>query len=77
MNFLITKKKKNEQKQKVKINKNIYYFNRKQQKEKEKERVKMATDEQQFNQLLECLMSLDNNVRQQAEVCCTAFNKLK
>jgi hypothetical protein len=28
----------------------------------------MATDEQQFFQLLECLMSLDNNVRQQAEV---------
>jgi hypothetical protein len=28
----------------------------------------MATDEQQFYQLLECLMSLDNNTRQQAEV---------
>lgn len=28
----------------------------------------MAADEQQFYQLLECLMSLDNNVRQQAEV---------
>jgi hypothetical protein len=28
----------------------------------------MATDEQQFFQLLECLMSLDNSVRQQAEV---------
>lgn len=27
----------------------------------------MAADEQQFYQLLECLMSLDNNVRQQAE----------
>ena len=28
----------------------------------------MASDEQQFYQLLDCLMSLDNNTRQQAEV---------
>lgn len=28
----------------------------------------MAAEEQQFNQLLESLMSLDNNTRQQAEV---------
>ena len=30
----------------------------------------MATDEEQFFQLLDCLMSLDNNIRQQAEVSC-------
>lgn len=28
----------------------------------------MAAEEQQFNQLLDNLMSLDNNIRQQAEV---------
>lgn len=29
----------------------------------------MAAEEQQFYQLLENLMSLDNTIRQQAEVC--------
>ena len=28
----------------------------------------MASDEQQFYQLLECLMSIDNTIRSQAEV---------
>lgn len=37
----------------------------------------MASDEDQFYQLLDCLMSLDNNTRQQAEVgYCDTYTEL-